>query len=195
MTSTEVLDVLRSKAALLEGHFEVAPGVHADVVMRPLKATQFAPFNRRLCYEIVRHFLELDIHVVIAPTISAIPAAVEVGRQLEARVVFTAPVAALDPTPDAPAGGTSLHEGFELHEGERALIMMSLLESDEEIDAVAALLRAANARLVGVGSIIDARRARRRFTVKDVSAVQIVSNHYPAAGCPLCAAGIPVAGV
>ncbi len=182
MTSEEVIELLRSRGAIVEGHFVLADGTHTNLRLRPVKATQFAPINRRLCYEIVRHFLELDIHVVIAATVDSIPFAVEVGRQLEARCIFVAPA----------DGGAMLHDGFELHEGERAVVLQSLLPTDTEIDAVAVLLRAANARLIGVGSLLDARPTRRRFTVKDVAAAQLVPPRHAPDSCPLCAEGIPL---
>lgn len=182
MTSEEVIDLLRSRGAIVEGHFALPDGMHTNVRLRPTKASQFAPINRKLCYEIVRHFLELDIHVVIAATTDSIPFAVEVGRQLEARCIFVAPA----------TGTATLFDGFELHEGERAVVLQSLLPTDAEIDAVAGLLRAANARLIGVGSLLDARATRRRFTVKDVAAAQLVPPHYAPESCPLCAAGIPL---
>lgn len=183
MTPDDIRELLASKGALVAGHFAEPDGTHSDLLIRPLKATQFAPVNRRLCYEIVRHFLELDIHVVIAASVAAIPVAVEIGRQLEARVVFM----------DERAGAPALHEGFELHEGERGIVVESLMESDERIDAVAAIMRAANARMIGVGSIVDTRAARKRLNVKDVAVLQAeAAGRYAAAACPLCAAGLPL---
>jgi hypothetical protein len=68
--------------------------------------------------------------------------------------------------------------------------VQGLLESDDEIAGAIALLRASNARLVGIGSIVDTRAARRRFTIKDVAAIQISHERYPAGSCPLCASGV-----
>ena len=182
MTEPEIRDLLIRTGALIEGHCPSGDGTHAGRMIRVVKATQFAPFNRKLCYEIVRHYLELDIHVVVAASTAAIPVAVEVGRQLEARAIFVA------------RGGAEpmLFDGFELHEGERAVIVQGLLESDEELEGASRLLRRANARLVGVGSIVDARPARKRFTYKDVAAIQLPRERYPSSSCPLCAAGVPL---
>ncbi|HVZ39546.1 MAG TPA: hypothetical protein VHI13_09730 [Candidatus Kapabacteria bacterium] len=179
MTGDEILEILRTTGAIVEGHFELPDGLHTAAVLRTVKATQFAPFNRKLCFEIVRHFLELDIHVVIAAGADAVPVAVEVGRQLEARAIFVVSCS------DMPA----LHPGFELHEGERAIVVQGVLRHDTEIDGVEALVRKANARLIGIGSIIDARQSRRRYTVKDVAAIQLSPPVHPVDACPLCAAG------
>lgn len=180
MTSQEILELLERTGALIDGHCDLGNGTHADRTIRVVKATQFAPFNRKLCYEIVRHYLELDIHVVVAASVAAIPIAVEVGRQLEARAIF------------ADAGATVLFDGFELHDGERAIVVQGLLESDEETDNVSRLIRKANARLVGIGSIVDTRPAKQRFTVKDVTAIQLPWQRYPADSCPLCSSEAPL---
>src|SRR3954467_6596757 len=101
MTEPETVEILSRTGAIVDGHCDRGDGTHASKLIRVVKATQFAPYNRKLCYEIVRHYLELDIHVVVAASAAAIPIAVEVGRQLEARAIFLA------------AGG-ALHDGFEL---------------------------------------------------------------------------------
>jgi len=179
MTSQEILELLERTGALIEGHCDRGDGTHADRLIRVVKATQFAPFNRKLCYEIVRHYLELDIHVVVAASTAAIPIAVEVGRQLEARAIFA----------DAEGG---LFDGFELHDGERAIVVQGLLESDEETTIVSKLIRKTNARLVGIGSIVDTRPAKQRYTVKDVTAIQLPLQRYDAGSCPLCALETPL---
>jgi orotate phosphoribosyltransferase len=182
MSDTEILDLLQRTGAMAEGHYVDGEGLHSGRRLRIVKALQFAPFNRKLCYEIVRHYLELDIHVVMALSISSIPMAVEIGRQLEARTIFTT----------ESAGGISLYDGFEMHDGERVVIAQGILRNDSELDGATRLVRRSNARLVGVGSIIDARSVRKKFTVKDVAAIQIPTEAFSPDSCPLCAAGIPL---
>jgi orotate phosphoribosyltransferase len=184
MTQTEILDLLYRTGAIVDGHCDCGDGLHAERSIRVVKATQFAPFNRKLCYEIVRHYLELDIHVIVAASQAAIPVAVEVGRQLEARAIFIV----------ENANGPALFDGFELHDGERAVVVEALLERDDQTHGASTLIRRANARLIGTGSIVDTRSSRRRFTIKDVSAIQLRHERYDAASCPLCASGVPLVG-
>lgn len=176
MSGTEILELLQRTGAILEGHYVAENGLHSPRRLRIVKALQFAPFNRKLCHEIVRHYLELDIHVVMALSIASIPMAVEIGRQLEARTIFTR----------ESDGEVSLYDGFELHDGERVIIAQGILRNDAELDGATRLIRRANARLVGIGSIIDARTHRRKFTIKDVAAIQIPTEEYGADECPQC---------
>ncbi len=182
MADASPIDILIATGAVVEGHFLLPDGTHAERRLRVGKATQFAPYNRKLCYQIVRHFLELDIHVIVAASVGSIPAAVEIGRQLEARTVFV----------DLGADGAALHEGFELHEGERAVVVVDILLEDRQLDAHAALIRRADARLIGIGSIVDARTAKTRMMVRDVCAARLPYASVPAERCPLCASGTPL---
>ena len=183
MADTSPTDILIATGAVAEGHFLLPDGTHAERLLRVGKATQFAPYNRKLCYQIVRHFLELDIHVIVAASVGAIPAAVEVGRQLEARTVF------------ADADGSALHEGFELHEGERVVVVEDILLEDSQLAPHAALIRRADARLIGIGSIVDARTTKTRMMVRDVCAARLPYAPVPATDCPLCASGIPLSAL
>lgn len=184
LSEEDILDQFRRNGVIgdaSEGHFITSDGFHAATLIRVEKALQFPPFNRSLSYLIARHFLELDIHVVAAASTGAIPAAVEVGRQLEARTIFT-----------APHDATALYGGFMMHAGERVVILQDLLCDDAELENLTRLIRAADARLIGVGSIVDARRERKKLTFRDVSAIRLPWERFPADACPLCNAGSPL---
>lgn len=162
MKRDEIIALLRRTGALLDAPATLADGRVASMTLRVPKATQFAPFNRQLCYEIVRHFLELDVHVVVAVDVASIPVAVEVGRQLEARAIHI-----------ASTDATGLDHGFELHHGERALLVIDRIDSNEQATAATRIVRRLGARLIGIGSIVDLRGGTRIETIKDITAVQL----------------------
>jgi orotate phosphoribosyltransferase len=162
MRRDEIIELLRRSGALLDEPSELADGRRASARVRVPKVTQFAPFNRQLCFEIVRHYLELDIHVVVAVDVPSIPVAVEVGRQLEARAIHL-----------ASSEATELEYGFELHHGERVLLVIDRFDAVGQVAAATRIVRRSGARLVGVGSIVDLRGGRRVETVKDIAAVQL----------------------
>jgi|GEM_PF-491099 len=184
MNEEEILDMFHRTGVIIaggSGHYATREGFHSATLIRVGKALQFPPFNRKLAFEIVRHFLELDIHVVAAASSESIPAAVEIGRQLEARTIFA-----------DPADGTRLYDGFMIHAGERVVIVQSLLRNDQGLEPLKRLVRKADARLIGVGSIVDVRESRSSFTIRDVTAIRLPWEYFPAGDCPLCAAGSPV---
>ena len=79
--------------------------------------------------------------------------------------------------------------------GERVVIVEDLLRDDRAIDPHVALIRRADARLIGVGSIVDARATKTRLMVRDVSAVRLQIDALPPDACPLCAAGTPLSAL
>lgn len=180
MERQDVLELLRKTDALIEGHFVNDDGAHADALVRVAKVVQFAPWNRKLCFEIVRHFLELDIHVVMGLSVGAIPVAVEVGRQLEARTLFIEEV----------EGRPALRRGFQLHHGERVVLIQDHLRSQSELAPATAMIREANARLIGVGAIVDSREEITTHTFKNVSALRLQLTATAPSECPACAAGL-----
>jgi orotate phosphoribosyltransferase len=184
MQREEIIELLQRTNAVVHGHFTTGDGWHTPQLIRPSKALQFAPFNRKLCFEIVRHFLELDIHVVVSPSVGGIPVAVEVGRQLEARAIFLEEI----------EGIMSLSRGFEMHEGERVIVVSDLLDSDNLLQPAIAAIRSANARLIGIGGIIDIRSSDRSFNVKNVAAIRLEPEMFMPEDCPLCAHGEPLTG-
>jgi orotate phosphoribosyltransferase len=162
MKREEILDLLRQTGAMLDEPETLADGRVFSFRVRPPKLTQFAPFNRRLCYEIVRHYLELDVHVVVALDVPSIPVAVEVGRQLETRAIHLA-------STDADV----LEHGFELHHGERVLLVIDRIVSNDQVIAATRLVRRSGARLIGIGSLVDMRGGALVETVKDITAISL----------------------
>ncbi len=183
MERHEILDMLARTGAIVEGHFPADTGrAHTDMAVRTAKVLQFAPLNRKLAFEIVRHFLELDIHVVVAVSTGAIPIAVEVGRQLEARTIFI----------EETDGRAGLFRGFGLYHGERVVLIQDYLRTQRELIPALGLIRDADARLIGVGSVIDGREEIATHTYKNVTALRHRPNQYAPEECPLCAAGVPL---
>ncbi|HVK37003.1 MAG TPA: hypothetical protein VNA88_00610 [Candidatus Kapabacteria bacterium] len=165
MRREEILELLRSTGALLDEPSTLADGRQVPVHVRVPKLTQFAPFNRRLCFEIVRHYLELDIHVVVAIDVASIPVAVDIGRQLETRAIHL-----------ASTDADTLEHGFELYHGERVLLIIDRFDANEQIVAATRLVRRSGARLVGVGSLVDMRAGGRVETVRDITAIRLADD-------------------
>jgi orotate phosphoribosyltransferase len=181
MKEAELEALLRSTGAIVDAHVAIDDRTHSSLLLRTAKATQFAPHNRRIAHRIVRHFLELDVHVVIAANAASIPFAVEIGRQLEARTTFV-------DTQDS----ARLAPGFELHDGERVLVVIDILRSNAAYANVSRIVRNANARTIGIGSIIDARIDKPKPIIREITAITLDVPAYPVDGCPLCADSIPL---
>lgn len=131
------------------------------------KICQFPPFCRKVAFEIVQHFLDQDVQAVITTTPETLLLVAEVARQLEARIL-------LPSFSSTPKSAFSLEPPFQLHSGDRIIIIESVLTTKTEI--ISSLFRTiltANARLVGIGSWIDFKSSSRLLNIRQVSAFRI----------------------
>jgi orotate phosphoribosyltransferase len=131
------------------------------------KICQFPPFCRKIAFEIVSHFLDQDVQVVTTTSPDGILLVAEVARQLEARILM--PSLQLK-----PESQFSLQYPFELHSGDRIIVIESVVT--EKTSVIASLFRTiliANARLVGIGSWIDFKSSSRLLNIRQVSAFRL----------------------
>lgn len=136
------------------------------------KICQFPPFCRKIAFEIVQHFLDQDVQAVITTTPDSLLLVAEVARQLEARILVPS-------FSSLPNRSFSLQSPFELHSGDRIIIIESVLQTKTEI--ISSLFRTiltANARLVGIGSWIDFKSSSRLLNIRQVSAFRIDDSIY-----------------
>lgn len=182
MENKEFYDILEQKNAVLHGHYSLGNGFHSDTAYRINKALQFPPTNRKFAHEIVKHFWDMDVQLVIAARIGAILFASEIARQLEARVIFT----------DGLWGSEeiSLYPSLEIHSGDRILLVDDVLSGDlGHLRAISRKILTADARLIGVASVIDATGKHSVLNVRQISVIQLTPMIWNDKECPLCASG------
>lgn len=82
-----------------------------------------------------------------------------------------------------------LRRGFELHAGERALIVEDVVTTGGSVFEVVDLVKQAGAQLAGVGYIVDRSNGKIKFASKYFSVLQMDVVTYKPEECPLCKAG------
>ena len=179
MENKEYYDILLKKNAVISGHFMLKNGIHTDCAYRVNKALQFPPTNRKFAYEIVKHFIDMDVQLVVASRIGAILFAAEIGRQLEARVIFTDGL--------WQSEETALYPDLEIHSGDRILIVDDVLSEDlAHLQKNTRKILTEDARLIGVASVIDTTGKHNVLNVRQISALQIPQSLWNPSECPLC---------
>ena len=185
MENNEFYDLLAKKNAIVHGHYSLPNDLHTDTAFRVNKALQFPPTNRKFAYEIVKHFVDMDVQLVIAARTGAILFAGEIARQLEARVIFTEGLWSNEEM--------SLYPGLEIHSGDRILIVEDVLSDDlAHLRAISRKILTADARLIGVASVIDATGKHSVLNVRQISVIQIPPILWTADICPLCSSEIEI---
>ncbi|MBZ5610566.1 MAG: orotate phosphoribosyltransferase [Acidobacteriia bacterium] len=182
-----VLAAFFETGAYLKGHFRLTSGLHSPeylqcalVLQHPRHAEHF---GRLLATEFRRIEPALNIGVVASPAIGGLIIGHEVARALGARFVFT----------ERDAGGKMvLRRGFSVEPGETAVVVEDVVTTGGSSREVIDILKAAGARVLAAGSIIDRSGGGVDLGIPRVAlkTLQVVS--YREEDCPLCRAGSPV---
>jgi orotate phosphoribosyltransferase len=178
----QVLDIFRETKALLEGHFLLTSGLHSPQYFQCARVLQYPKYLHLFAGEIAKHFEYADVEVVISPAIGGIVVGTEVGRMLRARTMFG----------ERKDGKMELRRGFELIPGERVLVVEDVVTTGGSVFEVAELVKRGDAKLAGVGYIVDRSNGRIKFDAKHFSVLQLDVITYKPDECPLCKEGLPV---
>ncbi len=177
-------DLLSSSGAMGAGHYQMDDGRHTDLLLRPVKVQQFAPYCRKVAYEIVKHYWDMDVQLVVAAEAGAILFAAEIARQLEARIVYTT-----DELSDA-AAEFELRPGFRLHAGDRIMLVDAVRTKEyPHLRAMGRRILQTDARLIGTSTIFDVSQEGTMLGVRQISVVRKQQQVWSPEDCPLCRAG------
>jgi orotate phosphoribosyltransferase len=179
MTTEQILQLFRETEALLEGHFQLTSGLHSPQYFQCAKVLQYPQHAETLCRVAQQHFSKQKIAVVIAPAVGGIIVAHEVGRLLQARVLFA----------ERQEGKMSLRRGFQISPGEKVLVCEDVITTGGSVREVIALAREAGGEVAGVFCIVDRSSGKADFGVPLISTLQLAPETYAPDACPLCAAG------
>jgi len=88
MQEAQVLELLRSSDAILQGHFQLSSGLHSDTYIQCARVLQFPDRAERLGGALAKLFSEIGVDAVASPALGGILVGHEVARALGVRAVF-----------------------------------------------------------------------------------------------------------
>jgi orotate phosphoribosyltransferase len=177
----ELLQIFRQTNALLDGHFLLTSGLHSPHYFQCAKVLQYPKYLHLFAGELAKHFEYSEIELVISPAIGGVVVGTEVGRMLDVRTIFA----------ERENGVMSLRRGFEMKKGERVLVVEDVVTTGGSVNEIIQLAKNANAKLAGVGYIVDRSNGKTTFNAKTFSVLQMDVVTYTPETCPLCKAGSP----
>ena len=182
-----VLELFRSTGAYLTGHFRLTSGMHSSQYLQCALVLQHPRHAETLGVALAGALRELaggPAPLVASPALGGLIIGHEVARALGARFLFT--------ERDPATGKMTLRRGFTVAPGETAVVVEDVITTGGSTRDVVEVLRAAGARVVAAGSIIDRSGGRADVGVPRVALATLqVAAHYPEE-CPLCHAGLPL---
>ena len=180
--SDEVLDIFRQTGALLQGHFILTSGRHSSTYFQCAKVLQHPEHLQRFSNEIVHHFQNLAIDLVISPAIGGIVLGTEVGRQLNVQTIFA----------EREEGVMTLRRGFEIKSGNNILIVEDVITTGGSVQEVINMVTKADANIVGVGILVDRSGGSVKLNNNQFCVTELEAVSYGADEVPKELANIPV---
>ena len=172
-------EILTQSQALLNGHFLLTSGRHAEQYMQCAKVQQYPRQLEEIAKMIAEGFAGEGVEVVITPAIGGIVIGYELARQLGAKAIFAERV----------DGKMELRRGFELEKGTRAVVAEDVITTGISTQEVMDLAKARGAEIVGIGVIVDRSGGKLELGAKIVPAYSKEFASYTAQECPICGKG------
>jgi len=177
-----VVDQFRHAGALLEGHFRLTSGLHSPGYLQCALVLQHPREAEAYGVALAERLRDLGARTVLSPALGGIVIGQEVGRALGVRAIFAERV----------DGTLMLRRGFSLEPGETVVVIEDVVTTGGSTRETIEVARAAGARVVGAGAIIDRGGGLQRLDVPFHALAQLSLPTYEPSSCPLCLAGQPV---
>ena len=171
--------ILKDAEALLEGHFLLTSGRHADRYVQCAKVLQYPEYAEELAKVLAKGFEGDEIDIVIGPAMGGMIIGYELAKQLKVKSLFTERV----------DGKMTLRRGFVIPEGAKVVIAEDVVTTGGSVREVVEIVKENNAEVVGIASIIDRTGGKIDFGTKFTTAYSADITSYEAENCPICAEG------
>ena len=145
MDSATLLDAMRDKSALLEGHFLLSSGLHSDRYFQCARFLQYPDLAGKAAETLARKLSKLDPEVVIGPAMGAVTFSYEVGRALGLRAFWT----------EREDGIMAVRRGFAVKKGERVVVVEDVLTTGGSAREVVRVIEGLGGKVVAAACLVN----------------------------------------
>src|SRR3984885_10089870 len=132
LTPETLLEELRVRGALLEGHFRLSSGRHSNRFVQKFRFLEDPALLERIVAAMLQTIPRLEVTCVVSAAVGGIVLGYEAARQLGTRAIFV----------EKEGGTARFRRGFGVAPGERVLVVEDVITTGlsvrEVIDVVAA---------------------------------------------------------
>ncbi|MGQ9604089.1 MAG: orotate phosphoribosyltransferase [bacterium] len=180
-----VVDLLRRTAALLNGHFELASGLHSATYIQCAKLFERPEDGVVVGSALANQILETvdeKPSLVVSLALGGVILGHEVARAMVCRHVFVERV----------AGKMVLRRGFDIRANDRVIVVEDVTTTGGSVNEAIQVVSLLGGRVIGIGAIVN-RSKNLDFGKPFVYLVRAEIENFEPSSCPLCAQGVPVA--
>lgn len=181
MDQNEVLEVLRSSGALLDGHFELRSGLHSDKFFQCANVLRYPRLAGRLCEELVKRLpAGFQADAVIAPAMGGLAVGHEVARALDVESIFA-----------EKQDGKLVMRRFSIRKGARYIVAEDVITRGGRILETIDIVEAGGGIVAAVLVLVDRSGGKVTLMYPLYSLLQLEPVTFEPAKCPLCKKGVP----
>jgi len=140
-----LIEILKEKGAILEGHFLLTSGRHSDKYIEKFRIIEDPELLDLVSKNMVKLFSKKEIDIVLSAAIGGILLCGAVGRAINKKHIFTERI----------DGEMVLRRGFHLPDESNVLIVEDIVTTGGSIFEIIKVAEESNANIIGIGSIID----------------------------------------
>jgi orotate phosphoribosyltransferase len=180
------LDLFLATGAYLKGHFRLTSGLHSPEYLQCALVLSYPQHAERFGRELASRLSALTPFdrpaYVVAPAMGGLIIGHEVAKALGSRFLFT----------EREGGAMTLRRGFQVEEGEKAVVVEDVITTGGSSLEVIDLLRGRGVEVLAAASIIDRSGGQADLGVRRVALETLSVKTYSEETCPMCRQGIPV---
>ena len=178
----QLIEIFQKTGALLEGHFILTSGRHSSMYFQCAKVLQHPDYLNKFSKQIVNHFHDINIDIVISPAVGGIVLGTEVGRQLNKQTIFA----------EREQGTMTLRRGFEILPNYNVLVVEDVITTGGSVKEVIELVKSSRAEVAGVGVLVDRSGGKVKLHEKQFCVTELEAVSYGDDEIPEDLANIPV---
>ena len=178
MTPDLLLEELRARGALLDGHFRLSSGRHSPGFIQKFRLLEDPAFLERVVAALLAKMPGLEVDVVVSAAVGGIVLGYECARQLGTRAIFV----------EKAEGTATFRRGFFVAPGERVLIVEDVITTGLSVREVIGVVSEQHGTVVSIGVLVQ--RAPVALGAPLVPLLELAIESYDPAECSQCSAGL-----
>ena len=172
--------LLEETGALLRGHFRLSSGLHSPNYVQCAKLLGHPRNARAIGEDLAEKVRGMNAQKIVAPALGGVIIGYTVAQALGIPSIFT----------ERKDGMMSLRRGFQIHKGERVVIVEDVVTTGKSTKETADVVKQIGGVVAGFASILNRSGKANPFGAPYESLMSLALETYEEAICPLCTANV-----